>query len=215
MQLNWTLNTVKEMEGTSVTWQSRNWTTSNALIAPSANWKKSLQSKPRSFTGVHRSCWRTNRAGIHRTTVPLCQYFGILFWRSFPVRNVMRTQFRLLAVTVRRIFEIQDDGFLCRTSGSFMRLAASKIRWCTYSLLFTWVHTGSYSCSPNIGISREREVRWLQWPILRTTTTNTSVRDLLTQVLRHVSTETWGALSHWGTTVIKFCVVHIFFNLYT
>jgi hypothetical protein len=51
------------------------------------------------------------------------------------------------------------------------------------------------------------EVRWQQWPILWTTTTNPSVRELLVQVLRHVSTEVWGAPSRWSTSVIVFCDV--------
>jgi hypothetical protein len=45
------------------------------------------------------------------------------------------------------------------------------------------VHTPCFSCN-NI----HSEVRWPQWPILLIATTNPSVREVLIQVLRHVST---------------------------
>jgi hypothetical protein len=81
---------------------------------------------------------------------------------------------------------------LRRTSGSFMRLAVPKIRRCNSSLLFTLLSHTMFYMQP-----WRTEVRWPRWPILRTTTTNPSGRDLLIQELRHVSTDMLDAPSRW------------------
>jgi hypothetical protein len=41
--------------------------------------------------------------------VTLCQYFKLLFLRSFPVRNVSWKYIQFLLVMELQIFEIQDD----------------------------------------------------------------------------------------------------------
>lgn len=77
--------------------------------------------------------------------------------------------------------------------------SASKIQLCSSSLLFSSLLFAFiyfiFFIVPRSWKSRWCEVRWPEWPVLRTTTTDPLARDRLIPVLRHVSTEIWSAPS--------------------
>lgn len=98
------------------------------------------------------------------------------------------------------------------TPGSLIRLAATKIRFIEASPGYcAFIHRIFY-------VSRTwvsgNQVRWLQWPVLRTTITNPSVWDMRFQPLYHVLTEMWGDPSRWKYTCNRLCVCvdQIMFN---
>jgi hypothetical protein len=125
----------------------------------------------------------------------LCQYFRILFLRSFPIRSEHRSDSQQLRNYAYLKFKM--IWALCRTSGLFLHFAASKIQWCSSLFCLLCVHTPSFSFNPHMWKSRRCLVQWPQWPILQTIMTSPSIRELLIQVLHHVSTEVWGAPPHW------------------